>query len=74
MDVEASKQDIPAGFVIPTHESTIKKSNIEEEDNTEFWAESEEGEDFGGSNTDLDLEEDDDDTQSVNDEVHDAAE
>ncbi len=49
-DVEASKKDIPEGFVMPTHESTVKKpsTNVEDDD-AAFWADSDEEEDFGGS-------------------------
>ena len=59
-DVEASKQDIPSGFLMPTHESTIKRSVVEkEDDDAAFWAESDEEQDFGGSDTDPDSQEED---------------
>lgn len=51
-DVEASKQDIPAGFVMPTHESTVKKPTAVKDDDPDFWVDSDnEEEGFGGSDT-----------------------
>ena len=49
--VEVSKQDIPKGFVMPTHESTSTKKT-EKEDDRDFWVDSDEEEGFGGSDTD----------------------
>lgn len=49
--VEISKQDIPTGFVMPTHESTSTKK-AEKEDDRDFWVDSDEEEGFGGSDTD----------------------
>ena len=59
-DVEKSKEDIPAGFTMPTHESTAK---IQEKpvDDREFWVDSDEEDDFGGSDTDAEMTEDGDD-------------
>ena len=60
-DVEKSKEDIPSGFVMPTHESTSKKPEkiVDEPD---FWVDSEgEEDDFGGSDTDQEMTEDGDD-------------
>ena len=59
-DVEKSKEDIPSGFVMPTHESTAK---IPEKpvDDREFWVDSDEEDDFGGSDTDAEMAEDGDD-------------
>ena len=56
-DVEKSKEDIPAGFVMPTHESTAR---IPEKpvDDREFWVDSDEEDDFGGSDTDAEMTED----------------
>lgn len=52
-DVEASKQDIPAGFVMPTHESTVKKPTAVKDEDPDFWVDSDnEEEGFGGSDTD----------------------
>ena len=55
-DVEASKRDIPADFVMPTHESTARK--VEKPPNDEdFWYDSDEDEDtFGGSDSDQEME------------------
>ena len=60
-DVKASKQDIPEGFIMPTHESTMRKPERNEED-PDFWVDSDnEEEDLGGSDTDQeDMEEADD--------------
>ena len=59
-DVEKSKEDIPPGFIMPTHESTAK---IPEKplDDREFWVDSDEDDDFGGSDTDAEMTEDGDD-------------
>ncbi len=59
-DVEKSREDIPADFVMPTHESTAK---IPEKpiDDREFWVDSDEEDDFGGSDTDAEMTEDGDD-------------
>ena len=60
-DVEKSKEEIPAGFVMPTHESTAKRPEkiVDEPD---FWVDSDGDEDdFGGSDTDEDMAEDGDD-------------
>lgn len=50
-DVEKSKTDIPAGFVVPTHESTCPKPE-KPMDDRDFWVDSDEEDDFGGSDTD----------------------
>lgn len=76
-DVEATKQDIPAGFAMPTHESTVKKPTVVKDDDHDFWADSDnEDEGFGGSDTeaeDAESDEEDDEIQeheSDNDEDH----
>ena len=57
-DVEKSKQDVPEGFVMPTHENT--KPVIEKIDD-DFWADSDIDEDtFGGSDSDAEMTMDDD--------------
>lgn len=58
-DVEISKKDIPAGFVMPTHESTAKKPEKPVDDN--FWVDSDEEDDFGGSDTDEEMTDNGDD-------------
>ena len=59
-DVEKSKEDIPAGFIIPTHQSTAKKQEKLPED-PHFWDNSDYEDELGGSDTDEDMEEDFDD-------------
>jgi ubiquitin-conjugating enzyme E2 R len=64
-DLELSKQDIPAGFVMPTHETAWKKK----EDDGDFdmsWEDSD-VESFGGSESDLDDEELDSDIDGEDD-------
>jgi ubiquitin-conjugating enzyme E2 R len=64
-DLELSKQDIPAGFVMPTHETAWKKK----EDDGDFdmsWEDSD-VESFGGSESDLDDEELDSDIDGDDD-------
>lgn len=58
-DVEASKRDIPEGFIMPTHESTIRP--VEKDDDREFWVDSDNDEGFGGSDTDAEMTNDEDD-------------
>jgi ubiquitin-conjugating enzyme E2 R len=58
-DVEASKGDIPEGFVMPTHESTTKPA--EKDDDREFWVDSDDDDGFGGSDTDAEMTNDEDD-------------
>lgn len=58
-DVEASKRDIPDGFVMPTHESTTKP--VEKDDDREFWVDSDDDEGFGGSDTDAEMTNEEDD-------------
>jgi len=54
--VEESKKDIPEGFVMPTHESTIRKNSVDKVDDEDFWADSDADDDvFGGSDSDEDL-------------------
>ena len=61
-DVEKSKADIPPGFVMPTHESTsAKPAEVVKNDDREFWVDSDEEDDFGGSDTDQEIDEDGDD-------------
>lgn len=57
-DCEESKKDIPAGFVMPTHETAFKR----EERNESFsWSDSEAEDDFGGSDSDEEMYDDDED-------------
>lgn len=62
-DVETSKKDMPAGFVMPTHESAYNKK--EEEVHNFSWSDSEVEDDFGGSDSDADMgfDEDEDDDE-----------
>ena len=62
-DVEISKKDIPTDFVMPTHESTVKKPE-KEIDDRDFWVDSEEEDGFGGSDTDEGMEEEDEEQES----------
>ncbi|EEQ89113.1 ubiquitin-conjugating enzyme E2 R [Blastomyces dermatitidis ER-3] len=72
-DVERSKADIPAGFVMPTHESTMamiagKKGGgaLEKMDEEDFWVDSDVDYDddmFGGSDSDNELVMDEDEDQ-----------
>ncbi len=59
-DVEKSKEDIPKGFVMPIHESTVKKPEKLAED-PHFWDNSDWEDELGGSDTDEEMEEDFDD-------------
>ena len=70
-DVEASKKDVPEGFVMPTHEST--KPTMEKIDD-DFWVNSDDEEELflGGSDSDEELNhafDDDDDDDDAEDET-----
>lgn len=63
-DVEKSKKDIPEGYVMPSHESTVNQQPdvLDDED---FWADSDQGSDmFGGSDSDDNMSFDDQDSGS----------
>jgi ubiquitin-conjugating enzyme E2 R len=67
-NVEASKQDIPNGFVMPTQQQTTAVKFVEKDD-SDFWAESDADDDvFGGSDSDEDLDVDDHDIGSDDEE------
>ena len=69
-DVEKSREDVPKGFVMPTHESTVKKpiADLHEHDE-DFWNDSGDDEDeFGGSDTDEEMGYDDGEDQEDDDE------
>lgn len=57
LDKEKSKEDIPEGFEMPTHESAFKK---EEPAPSFSWSDSEAEDDFGGSDTDEEMFDDED--------------
>lgn len=59
--VELSKRDVPEGFVMPTTFENAPPPKIENDD--DFWAESDEELDFGGSDTG----EDEDDQDMIDD-------
>ena len=70
-DVNKSKEDIPEGFVMPTHEST--KPKIEEKLDDDFWADSDADFDsFGGSDSDAEMTMEDDDEDDDEEEVEDS--
>lgn len=57
--VEASKKNIPEGVIVPT---SLKEAPPMKFDDDEFWNESDEGDDFGASDSsDIELEADEDD-------------
>lgn len=62
-DVEASKKDIPEGFVMPTYQ-TAYKTEVED-DNLFSWSDSEAEDDFGGSDSDADMTFDEDDDEGA---------
>ncbi|KAI9837546.1 MAG: hypothetical protein M1819_007197 [Sarea resinae] len=59
-DVEASKRDIPEGFIMPTSADLASKPK-EKEDDREFWYDSDEDNDFGGSDSDAEMTYDEED-------------
>ncbi|KAF7185674.1 Ubiquitin-conjugating enzyme E2-34 kDa [Pseudocercospora fuligena] len=64
-DREKSKQDIPAGFEMPTHESAFKK---EEEVDTFSWSDSEAEDDFDSGDDDEEMFDEDEGTDEEEDE------
>ena len=58
-DVDLSKRDIPAAFVMPTHVEAPKAKPVN--DDPDFWYESGDEDDFGGSDSDQDMTYDEDD-------------
>jgi ubiquitin-conjugating enzyme E2 R len=70
-DVAKSKEDVPEGFVMPTHESTMQKP-VKDDVDDDFWADSDVDEDFmGGSDSDEELnhayDDDEDDDEDAED-------
>lgn len=64
-DVEKSKEDVPEGFVMPTHESAFKKEVPVE---SFSWSDSEAEDDFGGSESDEEMfDDEDEDTEGDKD-------
>ncbi|KXT03500.1 hypothetical protein AC578_1586 [Pseudocercospora eumusae] len=64
-DREQSKQDIPAGFEMPTHESAFKK---EEKDDDFSWSDSEAEDDFDSGDDDEEMFDEDEGTDEEEDE------
>ncbi|KAI9760195.1 MAG: hypothetical protein M4579_001810 [Chaenotheca gracillima] len=58
-DVDLSKGDIPEGFVMPTQTTAAKPKQVLDDPN--FWYDSADEDDFGGSDTDGDMADYDDD-------------
>jgi ubiquitin-conjugating enzyme E2 R len=70
VDVDASKEDIPEDFTMPTHESVMGRRVVSKEmEEDDFWADSgdeaedddEDGDMFGGSDSDAEMTMDDED-------------
>lgn len=67
-DVERSKKDVPEGYVMPTHESTMNRP-VDTLDDEDFWADSDQASDtFCGSDSDDNMSFDDQDSGSEADE------
>jgi ubiquitin-conjugating enzyme E2 R len=64
-DREASKEDIPAGFEMPTHETAFKKE--EKMVDSFSWSDSEAEDDFGGSSDEEMFDEDEEGTDGDQD-------
>jgi len=58
-DVEASKSDIPEGFVMPERDTPVHQ--VEKNEDKDFWYDSDQEEDFGGSDTDAEMTQDEGD-------------
>ncbi|KAL9091866.1 MAG: hypothetical protein Q9165_004618 [Trypethelium subeluteriae] len=69
-DLEASKRDIPEGYVMPSHDDAFKTK--QEEEILMSWEDSDEEDDFGGSDSDEDMpfdEDEDEDTEGDQEEA-----
>lgn len=53
IDVARSKFDIPEGFVVPT--VMVENAPVKDEEDRDFWVESEAEDDFGGSSSDEEI-------------------
>ncbi|KAF2720555.1 hypothetical protein K431DRAFT_226119 [Polychaeton citri CBS 116435] len=60
-DTEKSKEDIPADFEMPTHETAFKKEESTVGGGDFSWDDSDVDEDFGGSESEQEMFDDDDD-------------
>ncbi|MCJ1393824.1 hypothetical protein MMC18_006700 [Xylographa bjoerkii] len=58
-DVQASKSDIPEGFTMPERDTPIH--HVEKTEDKDFWYDSDQEEDFGGSDTDAEMTQDEGD-------------
>ena len=68
-DVAVSMKDIPEGFVVPNEHVTTYKEP-EKHDDRDFWYDSDDGEDdfdFGGSDTDEDMHQEEGDEEDEDD-------
>ncbi|MCJ1476876.1 hypothetical protein MMC13_005545 [Lambiella insularis] len=68
-DVEKSKTDIPKGFVMP--ERDIPIPHVEKNEDKDFWYDSDQEEDFGGSDTDAEMTQDEGDESADQEEEDD---
>lgn len=68
-DLEASRKDIPEGFVMPKHEDAFKGKK--EDDFMMSWEDSDEEIEFGGSDSEMEeMGTDDEDVDDVDDDSH----
>lgn len=71
-DLEASKNDIPAGFVMPKHEDAFRQKK--EDDYIMNWEDSDVEEDWGGSDSEMEDEDSPSDNEDEEEEEEDAEE
>jgi ubiquitin-conjugating enzyme E2 R len=71
-DLETSKQDIPAGYVMPTHEAAFR--TVKDEDDYNMNWEDSDVESFGGSDSEMDDDEDMDSDSAQEEEEEDDSE
>lgn len=70
-DLELSKKDIPADFVMPTHETAWRKKE-DEGDFEMSWEDSDDLESFGGSESDIDSDQEiDSDSEAADEDAED---
>lgn len=69
-DLEASKQDIPAGYSMPKHEDAFR--TVRDDEYNMEWADSDAEDDFGGSeSSDAEMDDDEDDDEDMENESED---
>ncbi len=68
-DVELSKADIPPGFIMPDTHLPSQTPQVEKQDDRDFWYDSDQDNDFGGSDTDAEMTQDEEEEEEDEEEA-----